>query len=174
MKDSDLRGAMLKAVYDVRRTTHLINFDKLLPPNVPEQDARRILGQLEEKGLIDWASKPIAKLGSGYITAYGTEVIEGDAQPPFTINLNPIIDARVDNSVNRNVTVSGSSGVHVGDVHNVTLDIDKLNIAIDHSKVSEAEKTEAKGLLKRVFENKVVRGVLESWLKSKVGGIPTP
>jgi sporulation protein YlmC with PRC-barrel domain len=39
------------------------------------------------------------------------------------------------------------SGVHVGDVHNVTLDIDKLNIAIDHSKVSEAEKTEAKGLL---------------------------
>jgi len=171
MKDSDLRGALLKAIYDVRRTTNLISFDTV-SANFPEQDTRRILGQLDEKGLIDWQSKPLGRLGAGYITAYGTEVIEGDAQAPFTINLNPVIDARIDNSVNRSVNISGSSSVHVGDVHNVTLDIDKLNIAIDHSKVSEAEKVEAKGLLKRVFENKVVRGVLESWLKSKFGGTP--
>jgi hypothetical protein len=36
--------------------------------------------------------------------------------------------------------------------------------------VSEAERTEAKSLLRKVYENNLVRGVIEGWLKSKLPG----
>ena len=50
------------------------------------------------------------------------------------------------------------------------MDIDKLNLAIDHSKAGDAEKAEAKSLLRKVFENKLVRSAIETWFKSKFPG----
>lgn len=170
MKDSELRGTLLQILYDLRKSQPLTRFDPLISNDLPEPELRRALTQLEEKGLIDWKFKPYGQLGVGSITAYGTEVVEGDVQPPITMNFGAVIDASVSHSTDKSINISGSSGVHIGDTNTYTLDIEKLNLAIDHSTVSQTEKAEAKSLLSKLFANKIVRGVLEGWAKSFTGG----
>ncbi len=158
MKDSELRGLVLRALYD-RRKQNLVSFKNLVP-NVPDMEVSRILRQLEDSGLITWGFKDIGTgLGSGQITSYGTEIIEGEAAPPIAITM-------IDNSIK----VTDSSGVQIGqgNVQNVTLDIEKLMVAIDHSNVSEAEKTEAKSLLRSALENSTVMEVLGKAIKAAI------
>jgi hypothetical protein len=164
---------LLKAIYDLRRHGNLIDFDPLITHDFPEGEMRRILRQLEEKGLIDWIVKPVRQLGAGYITAYGTEVVEGDAQAPFTINLNPVIDARVTHSVDKSITISGSTGVQIGDgnVQNIAnnIDVEKVIAAIDHSTAGEAEKAEAKGLVRKVVDNGLAITALVAAIRGMLG-----
>lgn len=159
MKDSELRGLVLRAVYD-RRKDNLVSFEKLVP-DVSNSEVSRILRQLEDEHLIEWTFKNVSTmLGSGQITSYGTKVIEGAAAPPIAITM-------IDNSIK----VTDSSGVQIGqgNVQNVTLDIEKLMVAIDHSNVSDPEKKEAKSLLRSALDNSTVMEVLGKAIKAATG-----
>jgi hypothetical protein len=79
MTDRELRGLALRAIYD-RRQQPVVSFKNLVP-NTPEMEVSRILKQLEDSGLISWTFKDVGTgLGSGQITSYGTQVIEGELQ----------------------------------------------------------------------------------------------
>jgi hypothetical protein len=45
----------------------------------------------------------------------------------------------------------------------MTLDIDRLNAAIDSSSAAMSEKVEAKSLLQRLNENKLLTNLLQKW-----------
>jgi hypothetical protein len=90
---------------------------------------------------------------SGYgrydkITADGIDVMVGKVVPPPTITLN-----------DHSVLVHGSSNVQIGNsnTQGVHIEIGKLVAAIDHSSASDNEKAEAKSLLKKLSENKLVQ-----------------
>jgi hypothetical protein len=87
----------------------------------------------------------------GKITARGIDVTEGNARAPITVTLH-----------DRSISVSGSSHVQIGNsnTQSITLHIEKLVAAVDHSTASETEKAEAKSLLRRLAENPLVQSVL--------------
>ena len=127
MRDNELRGIVLEALYDQRRTD-LVSFDQefgQLP--VPDGATESILRQLEKKGLINRPFKPLVGLGNGRITVYGIEVVEGKTSPPLSILFHQ-----------HNITIEGSSDVQIGtgNIQNVS-DIKKLNSATDHSQASQ-------------------------------------
>jgi hypothetical protein len=72
--------------------------------------------------------------GWGKISAFGVDVIEGHAKPPISITLDQVQDFSVQ--------------------------IDKIVNAIEQSKASEHEKTEAKFLLKKFLEHPLVTSIL--------------
>jgi hypothetical protein len=134
MNDSELRGTVLKIMYELRHNDR-VNYDEALNlPEVPENVLRSILRQMEEKGLIETVFRPVGGLGIGRMTAYGIDVATGQQQSPV-----PII-------IDQSITVQSSSNVIIGDqnVQGVSIDIEKLNAAIDHSKADFNEKAEAK------------------------------
>jgi hypothetical protein len=95
----------------------------------------------------------------GGLTAYGIDVVTGEAKSPV-----PIV-------IDQSITVHSSSNVIIGNqnLQGVSIDIEKLNAAIDGSKADISEKAEARSLLKKLMGNKLVRSILEAWIKSKMG-----
>lgn len=165
MKDSDARGLVLKQLYelrDKRNQAELSDFDET---GLDRQLIGRMLEQLAQQGLIEWNPKR-SSMGAGYlavlakITAFGVDVIEGGKPAPIAIT--------IDNSI----AVHGSQGVMIGgqgNIQNVTLDVERLNSFIDSSGATVTEKEEAKGLLKQLVENPLVKGALEWFIKFKTG-----
>lgn len=158
MKDNELRGMVLKVMYDLRHQDHYVDVDRSLDIGVPQNVLRNIFQQLKESNLIEWRAV-VSGMGLARLTSYGVDVVEGTVRPPISI----VID--------QSVTVSSSQNVIVGsgNVQTVSIDVEKLNLAIDHSKADFAEKAEAKSLLKKLIENKLLRAVLERWIGSKLG-----
>ena len=159
MKDSELRGLVLQAVYD-RRKQPLVSFMKLVP-DVPDMEVSRILKQLEDSGLITWGFKDIGTgLGSGQITTYGTEIIEGEAAPPFAITM-------IDNSIK----ISDSTGVQIGqgNTQNVQTTLHSLNAAIDKADALPAAKAEAKSLVQKISENPLLNTIIGGLIKAATG-----
>jgi hypothetical protein len=94
------------------------------------------------------------------ISGAGVDVVEGVTAPPPSI--------AIDNSI----AVHGSHGVMIGgqgNVQNVILDVERLNSFIDSSGANVTEREEAKGLLRRLAENPLVKGAIEFWAKSHFG-----
>jgi hypothetical protein len=123
MQGKELRGIVLEALYNQRRTD-LVSFDKELGNLlVPDGALEGILRQLEKKDLIERPFKPLSGLGNGRITAHGIDVVEGTASPPFSILFHQHI-----------TTVQRSSDVQFGsgNIQNIS---DVKNIAIDHSRM---------------------------------------
>src|SRR6266404_2375395 len=92
MKDADVRGLVLKALYDVRHTTFLPMIPDDLP-NLPRLDVptlRNITNQLNEKGLIKFT--PIMGgpnvIGRAGISAEGVDVVERTAKSPITVTFD--------------------------------------------------------------------------------------
>ncbi|MEW6438803.1 MAG: hypothetical protein AB1508_16720 [Pseudomonadota bacterium] len=156
MSDAELRGLVLQVFYEVRHEVDWFSL-KQLAEKLEDFDfdvLGNICDQLGEKNLITW--KPLRSgmgiaAGMGRITSDGIDVLEGTASAPIAITL-----------YDHSVRVSGSSNVQVGggNVQNVNFDIGKLVAAIDHSQAGEREKAEAKSLLQKFTENKLVMSLL--------------
>jgi hypothetical protein len=168
VKDSEVRGLVLKALYDIRNKPrgHTIQIPEGL--NIPgfelsSEDSLHLLGnvakQLGELGLIEFHQVVNRRHPSGlaWIKAPGVDVVEGTASAPVTITF--------DNSVR----VTGSQGVQIGgqgNVQKISMDAAKLINAIDGGAGTIQEKEEAKSLLKKLVENPLIKAALELWAKS--------
>lgn len=155
MKDSEFRGIVLRQFYEMRHVKDMLQLSDLNDLSQGnENQLANICDQLGEQGLIEW--KPLRGMGRtvagmGKISAYGVDVIEGSRTPPIALTIN-----------DHSVRVSGSQHVQVGsgNTQGVTISIDKLVAAIDHSSASADEKAEAKSLLAKLGSNPIVLKVL--------------
>ena len=88
MRDSELRGLILEALYNQRRKD-LVNLDdELGGPPLPHGATESILRQLVKKGLIERPIQPLNGLGNARITACGIDVVQGTTGPPLSILLH--------------------------------------------------------------------------------------
>ena len=88
MRDNDLRGLILEALYNQRRKD-LVNLDDDLGGlPVPQSATESILRQLVKKGLVERPIQSLNGLGNARITAYGIDVVEGTTSPPVSIVLH--------------------------------------------------------------------------------------
>jgi len=151
MKDSDLRGLVLKRFYERRREITPKWAERHVPEGIEPRDFFLICNQLRDQNLINW--KPYEELqnqllgGTGTITAFGVDVVEGTQRSPITINFDQ----------SRTVNINGSNNI-VGD-HN-TFNLEAINAAINGSEYSSVEKADAKSLWQKVSENKLLNAVL--------------
>jgi hypothetical protein len=67
-------------------------------------------------------------------------------------------------TIDQRISVTGSSHVQIGsgNVRNVT-DFDKLNVAVEKSNATQAEKEEAKSLLEKLSKNPFVLAILKKF-----------
>ncbi|MGY3589027.1 hypothetical protein ACVIGB_002018 [Bradyrhizobium sp. USDA 4341] len=167
MKDSEARGIVLKKMYDLRETKDRLELPDFADTGLEVDKVGRVLEQLAEKGLIQWNPRRSSMTSAvrymvimAKISAFGVDVVEGDAAPPMAIT--------IDSSIN----VHASQGVQIGghgNIQNVNLNLERLNNYVDSSNASAAEKDEAKSLLKQVWENPLVKGAIE-WGAKYFGG----
>src|SRR4051812_38749244 len=132
MNDEELRGTVLKIMFDLRHQDH-VNYDEALKlPDIPDNVLRSILRQVEEEALIETIFRPVGGLGIGKIRKYGIDVVTGKATSPV-----PLI-------IDHSITIHSSSNVVIGNnnLQGVSLDIEKLNSAIDGSRAEFSEKAE--------------------------------
>lgn len=159
MKDTQLRGVVLAKFYEKTRRGGMYSpKDEDFSPPIPRDDLLAIAHQLGEHHLLDWQSQ-ISKQradsgrvigGIGRINTFGIDVVEGEAVPSIKVEF-----------VQNNVTITGSSGVIVGDhnTQNITHHITELAKAIDASQASPEHKEEAKGLLRKLVEHPLVTSI---------------
>ena len=155
MKDTELQKVVLQTFYDLR---HQGRFqwcevpEEKMPPVESYAQLARICSQLAEEDLIDWDpildgnGEPCA--GAGQIKARGVRVIEGGEKPPVGM----IINNNFGNPTN----------VQVGNHNSIStvINVDKINTAIDNSKFSAGEKSEAKSLLSKFLEHPVTAAII--------------
>jgi hypothetical protein len=113
--------------------------------------------QLADQGLVKFHQVVSTEYPSGLagIAASGVDVVEGES-PPIPIVL-PVIYAH---SVDQSVTVHGFyNQVGKGNVQNFGT-IEKLNLAVEQSQATPEEKAEAKSLVAKLSENKLVLAIL--------------
>lgn len=154
MKDTQLRGIILTKYYERRRGQIFTPMPEDFDPPIAIEDILAISDQLGQHGLIEWkVLKSIGNIsaGLGKISAFGIDVVEGEATPGIKVELVQ----------NKTISVSGSSNVVVGD-HNqlsVAQYISKLSQIIDKSNGTPEQKAEAKGLLRRLVEHPLVASI---------------
>lgn len=154
MKDTELRGIVLQKYYEKRRESMFTPRPEDFGEQISLEDILAISEQLGEHNLITWKSIKNfggVQFGMGKISAYGIDVIEGEATP----------DIKMEFVQNKSVTISGSSNVIVGD-HNkqsVSHHIYEIIRALDTSQASLEQKIEAKGLLRKFVEHPLVTAV---------------
>ena len=121
MRDSELRGVILEALYNQRRKD-LVNLDQELGgPPLSHGATESILRQLMNKGLIERPVQPLNGLGNARITAYGIDVVQGTTRPPLSILLH------------QRITVQDAQ-VGEGNIPNIS--DTKLDVPVDHSEAS--------------------------------------
>ena|ERR1700677_1256481 len=163
LKDTELRGVILKKYYDKRRqglfsweTEDFADLDPTI--DIDERDLLCICDQLGENGLIDWHPIPghggqCSIGGVGKITAYGVDVIEGVEESSLQIKL-------VDSS--QHYSITGSSNVQIGNhnhlENNVT--IGQIAEAINKADVPEEQKKEARSILTKALEHPLVSALV--------------
>jgi hypothetical protein len=129
MRDSELRGVILEALYNQRRKD-LVNLDQEvggLP--LPHGGTESILRQLVKKGLIERPIQSLNGLGNARITAYGIDVVQGTTRPPVSIVLQ------------QRITVQDVREGNIQNVSDTKLDIQNvsdttLDVPMDHSEAS--------------------------------------
>jgi hypothetical protein len=158
MRDSELRGIVLRRFYDRRREGQYIKLKdedfRAVPEELELQDVFRACEQLGEHGLIDWKSADRIDGvldGFGKISAYGVDVVEGTA----TATLSLTVDNRSYAFNQSHHNIVGDSNVQVSDIT-----LGRLADMISAANASEAEKTEARGVLARAFEHPAVAAIL--------------
>lgn len=158
MKDNEIRGIVLKHYYDKRYDGYYQwNHEDVekLGNGLSTKIVFAICDQLADYNLIDW--KPIKTHGGtangmGKITAAGVDVIEGESKAPISISLNQ----------GDNITITGSSHVQIGNsnLQGVSIEIEKLISAINNSTAKDAEKEEAKSLLRSFLSHPLVSAIV--------------
>ena len=118
MRDNELRGLILEALYN-QRHKDLVNLDQELGAlPVPHGATESILRHLVKKGLLERPIQPLNGLGNARITAYGIDVVQGTTSPPVSIVLHQRITVQ-------DVQVGEGNIQNVGDT--------KLDVPMDHS-----------------------------------------
>jgi hypothetical protein len=131
MRDSELRGVILEALYNQRRKD-LVNLDQELGgPPLPNGATESILRQLVKKGLIERPLQPLNGLGSGRITAYGIAVVQRTTRPPVSILLNKRIMVQDVQVGEGNIQNFSDTKVDIQNVSDTILDV-----PMDHSEAS--------------------------------------
>jgi len=157
MKDSEIRGLVLRAFYEKRHE----GFRPWAPSDFPESvgnNCYRIAQQLWQQNLLDWHGiengNGTVVNGAGEINAYGVDVIEGNTEPPISITFD------YSNTVN----VSDSTNVQIGNnnTNSAPFSVENFSLVIDRSNFSPSEKVEAKSLWQKVCENKLLNTVVGS------------
>jgi hypothetical protein len=154
MKDTQLRGLLLQVFYKRRRESWLVPTVTEVGAPVTEQDILQVCSQLGQHGLIEW--KSVGSLdnisaGMGKITAFGVDVIEGEATP----------DIKIEFVQNQTVNITSSNNVVVGNNNSQTIThtVRDLVSVIESSGASPAEKAEAKSLLRKFLEHPLLAAV---------------
>src|SRR5580700_8553218 len=143
--DAEIRGLVLKFLYDLHDKSEWVNWDNFHELGLPQQEVGRYLKELHELGLAE--GKFVASDENEYldirarVRARGADAVENPNKRPPEIIINQAAHA----------------------VQHMTLDIDKLNAAIDGSSAAMEEKSEAKSLLQRLNENKLLTPILQKW-----------
>lgn len=165
MKDSELRGFVLKFLYDHRRDSFIafggVQGAAPIPYDIDQRDWFRACKQLAEHNLINWeAGERDASTGELWycvveINAFGTQVIEGDAKSPISV----VVDQ------SQQIQVTGSQGVQISGAYSsqqqtISDAFDKVITALDNATVSEGEKKEVRSLLLKVLESKAFAAAL--------------
>jgi hypothetical protein len=131
MRDSELRGLILEALYNKRRKD-LVNLDQEVGgPPLPHAATESILRQLVNKGLIERPLQPLSGLGSGRITAYGIDVVQGTTRPPLSILLHQRIKVQDVPVGEGNIQNFSDTKLDIQNVSDTTLDV-----PMDHSEAS--------------------------------------
>ena len=131
MRDSEVRGLILEALYNQRRKD-LVNLDDEvggLP--VPHGAAESILRQLVKKGLIERPIQPLNGLGNARITACGIDVVQGTTGPPLSILLHQRITVQDVQVGEDNIQHFSDTKLDIQNVSDTTLDV-----PMDHSEAS--------------------------------------
>ena len=150
MTDQDLRGLLLRSLYDQRAQDW--SQIGMSGRNDPEQKERiRIARQLAEYGLIEFKMLNPHLGGLARIAAAGVDVIEGTVPSPISMT----IDER------QTINISESSQFQVGDgnVQSIENSIAILVRAIERSEGTPEQKKEAKNLLKKFLEHPLVAAI---------------
>jgi hypothetical protein len=131
MRDSELRGVILEALYNQPRKD-LLNLDQELGgPPLPHGATESILRQLVKKGLIERPIQPLNGLGNARITAYGIDVVQGTSSPPVSIVLHQRITVQDVQVGEGNIQNFSDTKLDIQNVSDTTLDV-----PIDHSEAS--------------------------------------
>jgi hypothetical protein len=165
MKDSEVRGRVLRFLYENRREA-FIAFGPIqrgceIPSDIELKDWLRACQQLADYNLITWHPLEdhtgMGLLGGvAAINGFGTDVIEGEVAAPIPIQ---VVDQR------QQITVSDSHGVQIAGANSsqqqsVTEALDAVISAIDKAAVSEPEKEKTRSLLLKVLDSKAAAAVL--------------
>ena len=164
VKDSELRGIVLKFLYERRREDGLL-FGAIqgatdIPASLEIKDWLRACNQLGDYDLIEW-DPYLDHTGDGILGGYaringfGTAVIEEDQEPPIPV----IVDQR------QYVQVTGSQAVQIAGAHSeqhqtITDAFAKVVTALDNAKITEAEKQKARSILITLLESKAFTAIL--------------
>jgi hypothetical protein len=155
MNDNEIRGLLLRKYYERRRDSLFQPKPEDFSGQLTTSDILAVSAQLAEHGLIDWRSTSTMSdtergRGLGKITAAGIDVVEGAAPAPIAIRL-------------QNVTVQGSpnANIIVGDsnTQNISANIEAIIRAINEGKGTDAQKADAKSLLKRFVDHPLVAAI---------------
>ena len=152
MKDSEIRGLILRYYYDRRREGWSLPKPEDLGGGVTEQDILHVANQLAEHHLLEWrklGSHGNLRAGMGKINAFGVDVVEGGART----------ELKVEFVQNKTINITGSTNVVVGDNNAVSQSVRELLTAIESSSGTPEQKAEAKSLLRRFLEHPLVSAV---------------
>lgn len=144
--DAEFRGLVLKQLYDLRTKSEWVNWDNFHELGLPQQEVGRYLKELHELGLAE-GKFVVSRENGEYldiqvrVRARGASAVEHPTKRPPEI----IIDQNID------------------DVQYRTLNIHMISAAIDSSSAAMAEKAEAKSLLLRLDQNKLLINLLQKW-----------
>jgi hypothetical protein len=133
MRDNELRGRILEALYNQRRND-LVNLDQELGAlPVPRGATESIVRQLVKKGLVERPIQSLSGLGTGRITAYGIDVVQRTTSPPLSILLHQRIAVQDVQVREGNQNVSDTK-LDIQNVSDTTLDVPMDNSEASHDK----------------------------------------
>ena len=154
MKDSDLRGIVLRTLYESRGQEMSFGFaDDAVPPNgISATEWIRICKQLNDHNLIEW--EPLGVGGRAEINAFGVDIVEGTAASPIAVHIDQ----------SQHITVSGSQSVQIAGANShqqqTTDAFESIISAIATANIPEAAKKESQSLLLKILDTKAAAAVL--------------
>jgi hypothetical protein len=144
MRDNELRGLILEALYNQGRKD-LVNLDQELGTlPVPHGATESILRQLVKKGLVERPIQSLNGLGSARITAYGIDIVQGTTRPPLSILLHQRIPVQDEQVCEGNIQNCSHTNLDSQNVSNMTLDF-----PMDHSEASHDKPKSSLGRLSK-------------------------
>jgi hypothetical protein len=144
--DAKTRGLVLKRLYELHTKSEWVDWDNFHELGLPQQEVGRYLKDLHDLGLAE-----------GKFVSSG----ENDEYADIRVRIRARGADAIENPEKRPPEVVIDQNTH--GPQNVTLDIGRLNVAIDSSASTLEEKTEAKSLLQRLNGSPLLTSLLQKW-----------